>query len=78
MASVLKSRNTVGFDDSIMLEKVGETEFIDNLCKRFEKELIYTYIGEQIVSLNPFKNLPTLYTKENIEGIHTNHIAFSI
>ena len=41
-------------------------EFINNLSTRFEKERIYTYIGEVVVSVNPYKSL-NIYGKDKIE-----------
>ena len=30
---------------------------LENLLKRFHGEVVYTYVGDIIVSLNPFKNV---------------------
>lgn len=39
-----------------MLERISEKDFMDNLRLRFQQRQIYTYIGEQVVSMNPFCN----------------------
>jgi len=57
-----------GFPDFVMLEddQVNEDGFMKNLKLRFEKKQLYTYIGEQLVSMNPFTySLGDLYSKEN-------------
>jgi len=35
-------------------------------CNRFEKGKIYTYIGEVVVSVNPYRPM-TIYEKDTIE-----------
>jgi myosin-1 len=46
-----------GVDDLVMLPKVGEQEIVDNIRKRYENDLIYTYIGPVLISVNPYKDL---------------------
>lgn len=46
-----------GWPDFLMLPKVDENEFYKNLDLRFKQRQIYTYIGEQVVSMNPFERL---------------------
>ncbi|XP_069068400.1 unconventional myosin-XV [Pleurodeles waltl] len=48
-------------EDMTQLEDLQETAVLDNLKKRFDRELIYTYIGSILVSVNP-------YTMYNIYG----------
>ena len=45
-----------------------------NLAKRFSADKIYTYIGEVLVSVNPYKHLP-IYTPETI-GAYKNRALF--
>ena len=46
-----------GVPDFIMMDKIDEESFLDNLKKRFATTEIYTYIGEVVVAMNPFKQL---------------------
>jgi myosin heavy subunit len=56
-----------GVGDFVLLEDYrSEQAFLENLEKRFRNNLIYTYIGPVVVSLNPFKNLP-IYTDKIID-----------
>ena len=55
-----------GVNDFVMLEPVTEETFMQNLQVRFEDDTIYTYIGQVVVSVNPYKQLP-LYNKDFIE-----------
>lgn len=68
-------KKTVGVSDSIMLpgvtdangkDVVQEETFLNNLKIRFEKDIIYTYIGDVVVSVNPFKKLNNMYTEEAV------------
>ncbi|XP_003465851.1 unconventional myosin-Ig isoform X1 [Cavia porcellus] len=54
-----------GKPDFVLLDQVTMEDFMRNLQLRFEKGLIYTYIGEVLVSVNPYKQLP-LYGPEAI------------
>ncbi|XP_066988830.1 unconventional myosin IC isoform X3 [Macrobrachium rosenbergii] len=67
MESVLEDRDRIGVPDAILLEDyLSETAFIDNLKKRYNENIIYTYIGHVLVSVNPYKDLG-LYTDKLLE-----------
>ncbi|CAH2095894.1 unnamed protein product [Euphydryas editha] len=64
MEHALQHRERVGVQDFVLLEDYrSEAAFIDNLKKRFRENIIYTYIGNVLISVNPYKNLP-IYTEE--------------
>ncbi|XP_058534201.1 unconventional myosin-Ig isoform X3 [Ochotona princeps] len=54
-----------GKADFVLLDQVTMEDFMKNLQLRFEKGRIYTYIGEVLVSVNPYQPLP-LYGPEAI------------
>ncbi|KAM9101123.1 unconventional myosin-Ig [Sarcophilus harrisii] len=54
-----------GKPDFVLLDQVTMEDFMNNLKTRFEKGRIYTYIGEVVVSVNPYRELP-LYGPEVI------------
>ncbi|KAM4049141.1 unconventional myosin-Ih [Anomaloglossus baeobatrachus] len=63
----LISRDKVGVQDFVLLDShTSETAFLDNLRKRFQENLIYTYIGTLLVSVNPYTDLE-LYTQRQME-----------
>uniref|UniRef100_A0A672Z6R2 Myosin Ic, paralog b n=1 Tax=Sphaeramia orbicularis TaxID=375764 RepID=A0A672Z6R2_9TELE len=67
MESALTARDRVGVQDFVLLENyTSEAAFIENLRKRFKENLIYTYIGSVLVSVNPYRELE-IYTKNHME-----------
>ncbi|XP_066591838.1 unconventional myosin IC isoform X2 [Prorops nasuta] len=70
MERELYERDRVGVQDFVLLEEYeSESAFIANLRKRFKEDLIYTYIGQVLVSINPYKKLP-IYGAETIQYYH--------
>ncbi|GLH09492.1 Uncharacterized protein GBIM_14591 [Gryllus bimaculatus] len=73
MERELAARDRVGVQDFVLLEDFrSEPAFVDNLRRRFREDLIYTYIGQVLVSVNPYKPLP-IYTAEAVKqyrGLH--------
>ncbi|CAK6953640.1 unconventional myosin-Ic [Scomber scombrus] len=67
MESALTARDRVGVQDFVLLENYNsEAAFIENLRRRFGENLIYTYIGSVLVSVNPYKELE-IYSKSQME-----------
>lgn len=67
MENLLHARDKVGVQDFVLLENyTDDNAFVENLRKRFQENLIYTYIGPVVVSVNPYKDLD-LYTPEVVE-----------
>nr|XP_033787810.1 unconventional myosin-Ig [Geotrypetes seraphini] len=55
-----------GKADFVLLDCITMEDFMANLKLRFEKGRIYTYIGEVVVSVNPYRQME-LYGKDMIE-----------
>ncbi|XP_061659546.1 unconventional myosin-Ic-like isoform X2 [Syngnathoides biaculeatus] len=67
MESTLTARDRVGVQDFLLLENHNsEAAFIENLRRRFRENLIYTYIGSVLVSVNPCKELE-IYSKPQMD-----------
>lgn len=49
--------NQVGVGDFVLLPQINMESFLQNLRARHAAGLIYTYIGEVCVSVNPYKNM---------------------
>ncbi|XP_032517084.2 unconventional myosin ID [Danaus plexippus] len=47
----------VGVSDFVLLDNLTTDTFIENLHLRYQHNKIYTYIGEVLVSVNPYKSL---------------------
>ncbi len=50
-----------GVDDLVLLDEVTQDAVVGNLEARFKKDLIYSYIGPVLLSVNPFHNIRGLY-----------------
>ncbi|ALC42993.1 Myo61F, partial [Drosophila busckii] len=73
METGLHERDRAGVQDFVLLENYqSEDAFIDNLRKRFQENLIYTYIGQVLVSVNPYKQLP-IYSDAHIKEYRNKH-----
>ncbi|XP_027710858.1 unconventional myosin-Ia [Vombatus ursinus] len=49
---------SVGVGDMVLLEPLNEESLLKNLHKRFQHKEIYTYIGNVVISVNPYQQLP--------------------
>eukprot|EP00854_Cymbomonas_tetramitiformis_P029056 gene29056-36119_t len=56
--------------DLVKLPELTESTVLENLRKRYAEDLIYTCVGDILVTLNPFKLLP-IYTPEVLERYMT-------
>lgn len=67
MSKFVRDKNKkTGVDDMVLLTKLTEDDIMQNLKKRYSADLIYTYIGPVLISVNPFQKLP-IYGPEIIE-----------
>jgi len=60
MSAIRGSRSGVA-NDMIMLDDVSESSILEALAKHHASDEIYTYIGETLISVNPYKNISSLY-----------------
>ena len=56
-----------GVSDMTLLSKVTNEAINENLQKRFQNAEIYTYIGNVLISVNPFRDLG-IYTDEILQS----------
>ncbi|XP_069907560.1 unconventional myosin-Ia isoform X1 [Oryctolagus cuniculus] len=49
---------SVGVEDLVLLEPLEEESLLRNLQLRYEHKEIYTYIGNVVISVNPYQQLP--------------------
>ncbi|XP_062874427.1 unconventional myosin-Ih, partial [Trichomycterus rosablanca] len=63
----LTARDKVGVQDLVLLDAhSSEAAVLDNLKDRFSEDLIYTYIGTLLISVNPYKELD-IYSKKHMD-----------
>jgi myosin heavy subunit len=55
-----------GVDDMTLLSKIDESSVAHNLRERFENDVIYTNIGDVLISMNPFKWILSIFGDEMI------------
>lgn len=55
-----------GVADFVLLDNIDLRSFMDNLKLRFDKSRIYTYIGEVLVSVNPYRPL-SIYEHDQVQ-----------
>ncbi|KAM5333548.1 unconventional myosin-Ia [Glossophaga mutica] len=60
---------SVGVEDLVLLEPLEQESLLKNLQLRYENKEIYTYIGNVLVSVNPYQQLP-IYGPEFIDKYH--------
>ena len=58
----------------VNLEILNDAELLLNCRCRFEKSLIFTYVGPTLLVTNPFQNVPPLYTKEVLQSYQSQAI----
>ncbi|PRP86414.1 hypothetical protein PROFUN_05333 [Planoprotostelium fungivorum] len=58
----------VGVDDLVLLDEINEAAIIDAIKKRYEADMIYTYIGQVLIAVNPYRTIPNLYGKNIIKN----------
>jgi len=56
-----------GVSDFVLLNQITENAFIENLVKRHKSDSIYTYIGDVVISSNPFKKM-NIYNESDIKA----------
>mmetsp|Transcript_101254 Transcript_101254/g.179895 ORF Transcript_101254/g.179895 Transcript_101254/m.179895 type:complete len:1387 (+) Transcript_101254:70-4230(+) len=55
------------FQDNTEMVHLDDANILDNLRRRYMKDLIYTYTANVLLAVNPYKPLPGLYTKETMD-----------
>uniref|UniRef100_A0A1L8E5C9 Putative myosin class ii heavy chain n=1 Tax=Nyssomyia neivai TaxID=330878 RepID=A0A1L8E5C9_9DIPT len=59
------TESQVGVHDFVLLTELTEEQIVENLRKRFQANVIYTYIGEVCVSMNPYREM-NIYGTDNV------------
>ncbi|CAF0722956.1 unnamed protein product [Adineta ricciae] len=54
-------------DDNCALMYLNEGTLLNNVRRRYKKDLIYTYVANILIAINPYKELHGLYSLETIK-----------
>ncbi|XP_028393472.1 myosin-IIIb-like isoform X2 [Dendronephthya gigantea] len=60
-----RDRKMLGVDDLASLENLTEETILTHVMERYLGDQIYTYIGDILIAVNPFKSLP-IYDQQNV------------
>eukprot|EP00442_Polarella_glacialis_P058713 CAMPEP_0115125062 /NCGR_PEP_ID=MMETSP0227-20121206/48773_1 /TAXON_ID=89957 /ORGANISM="Polarella glacialis, Strain CCMP 1383" /LENGTH=1400 /DNA_ID=CAMNT_0002528271 /DNA_START=21 /DNA_END=4223 /DNA_ORIENTATION=- len=52
------------FQDNTDMVHLDDANILDNIQRRYQKDLIYTYTANVLLAVNPYKKLPNLYSEE--------------
>jgi myosin-1 len=63
--SVVEEDDAVAVFDMVLLNKIDEKNVIRNLSNMYYEDMIYCYIGNVVISVNPFKDLP-IYDEKSV------------
>eukprot|EP01094_Clydonella_sp_ATCC50884_P004683 TRINITY_DN13717_c0_g1_i1.p1 TRINITY_DN13717_c0_g1~~TRINITY_DN13717_c0_g1_i1.p1 ORF type:complete len:1028 (+),score=338.91 TRINITY_DN13717_c0_g1_i1:131-3085(+) len=55
-------------DDLILLEEISEDSVYGAIEARYNKDLIYTYIGHVLIAVNPYRMIPGMYGPKVIKS----------
>jgi myosin heavy subunit len=76
-ASYIASNDDKGLTDILKLHNFSEMSLIHNLRIRYSRDEIYTFVGPILISINPYKWLPNLYSEETMAAYHSRQIVGS-
>lgn len=69
---VMADRSAVVVEDMCDLFHLHEPSIVYNLRQRFLADNPYTYTGPIVVAVNPYKSIPSLYTKQ-LQDVYTSN-----
>ena len=58
----------------VEMECLNVAELIYNLAVRLKNKIMYTYVGQTVIAVNPFQMIEGLYTEENIQHYYDKFI----
>ncbi|VDN08631.1 unnamed protein product [Dibothriocephalus latus] len=54
-------------DDNCALINLNEATLLENVKQRYMKDKIYTYVANILIAVNPYHEIPGLYSKETVQ-----------
>ncbi|XP_041103158.1 unconventional myosin-X-like [Polyodon spathula] len=71
----MHSTSIEGVEDMATLDDLHEGAIMHNLYLRYQHNVIYTYIGSILASVNPYKIIPGLYDSPTVESYSKHHLG---
>lgn len=71
----MHSTSIEGVEDMAELGDLHEGAIMHNLYLRYQHNIIYTYIGSILASVNPYKNIPGLYDCPTVESYSKHRLG---
>ena len=56
----------------VQMDHLNEAELLNNIKRRFEKNIIFTYVGPTLIALNPYMKIPDLFSEELLSKYQNN------
>ena len=63
----------INLHNLIQLRHLHEPSILYHTFKRYNQDIIYTFTGDILLSVNPFKNIENIYSIETIKKYHINN-----
>ncbi|XP_041100399.1 unconventional myosin-X-like [Polyodon spathula] len=73
--NAMHSTSIEGVEDMAALGNLHEGAIMHNLYLRYQHNIIYTYIGSILASVNPYKIIPGLYDSPTVESYSKHHLG---
>ena len=64
----LKDKTKLGVPNILSMNDFSEHSLMHSLRLRYNDDDFYTYVGQILISINPYKWNPDLYSPENMSG----------
>ena len=69
--------STIDVDDNTLLTVLDKEHILTNMRNRFNRDCIYTFTASVLLSVNPWKIIPNMYTAE-MQILYTNRSMHSL
>ncbi|KAJ0396718.1 hypothetical protein P43SY_003719 [Pythium insidiosum] len=63
------------FEDILQMSDLSEQSLLENLRRRYDKDLIYTYVGPILIAINPYKDLGNTYSEATMTEYYSKSLG---
>ena len=67
--SRLAQQPDINVEDMAEVSPINTNDLLNNIHNRYDKDLIFTNVGETLIVVNPYQIIPGLYTQDRMEEI---------